>query len=155
MERKRWKRADVLKMYLRESWSRSTARPRIAEMIAHAFLKFHVIQSLSWCSYRDPNDALEKHAGISASSHFATKEASHPCFDSDSSRGVTVRYTSPCLHLQHTTDVTSGGGTGGSWWTELTRVLDVNEQLASRDTGQKRKILKLFGFSFFFGRTEN
>ena len=29
--------------------------------------------------------------------------ASHPCFDSDSSRGVTVRNTSPCVHLQHAT----------------------------------------------------
>ena len=37
MERKLWKRADVLKTYLRESWSRSTARPRIAETIAHSF----------------------------------------------------------------------------------------------------------------------
>ena len=40
-------------------------------------------------------------------------------------------------------DVTSGGGTGGSWWTVSTRVYcGVNEQLVSRDTGQKRKILK-------------
>ena len=39
--------------------------------------------------------------------------------------------------------VASGGGTGGSWWTVSTRVLcGVNEQLVSRDTGQKRKVLK-------------
>ena len=30
-------------------------------------------------------------------------DASHLCFDSDPSRGVTVRNTSLCLHLQHTT----------------------------------------------------
>ena len=40
-------------------------------------------------------------------------------------------------------DVTSGSGTGGSWWTVLIRVYcGVNEQLVSRDTGQKKKILK-------------
>ena len=71
--------------------------------------------------------------------------ASHPCFDVDSSRGVTVRNTHPCLHLQHYDfDVTSGGGTGGSWWTVSTRVhCGVNVQLVSRDTGpKKRNILK-------------
>ena len=45
-------------------------------------------------------------------------------------------------------DLTSGGGTDGSWWTVFTRVCcGVNEHLVSRDTGQKRKILKRF---FFF-----
>ena len=40
-------------------------------------------------------------------------EASHPCFDSDPSRGVTVRSMSPCLHFaSYDFDVTSGGGTG-------------------------------------------
>ena len=61
---------------------------------------------------------------------------------------------SPCKkHISSSTlaaydfDVTSGGGTGGSWWTVLTRVYCgmycvVNEQLVYRKTGQRRKILK-------------
>ena len=48
-------------------------------------------------------------------------------------------------------DVTSGGGTDGSWWTVLTRVYcGVNEQLVFRDTGQKRKIPQTGGMFFFF-----
>ena len=47
--------------------------------------------------------------------------------------------------------MTSGGGTGGSWWTVLIRVYcRVNEQLVSGDTGKKRKILKRREREFFF-----
>ena len=50
-----------------------------------------------------------------------------------------------CLYLQ----LTSGGGTGGSWWTGLTRVCcGVNEQLVSRDTGQKRNPQTVLSFVF-------
>ena len=43
----------------------------------------------------------------------------------------------------HDFDVTSGGGTGGLWWTAVVYVYcGVDEQLVFRDTGQKRKILK-------------
>ena len=48
-------------------------------------------------------------------------EASHPNFDPDSSRGVIVRNTSRCLHLQHTT---SGGGIGVLWWTAVAGIRD-------------------------------
>ena len=40
-------------------------------------------------------------------------------------------------------DVTSGGGTGRQWWTAVVHVYcGVDEQLVSKDTRQKRKILK-------------
>ena len=43
----------------------------------------------------------------------------------------------------HDFDVTSGGGTGGLWWTVVVHVYcGVDEQLVSWDAGQKRKILK-------------
>ena len=41
-------------------------------------------------------------------------------------------------------DVTSGVGTGGLWWTADV-YCGVDEQLVSRDTGQKRTILKRGG----------
>ena len=48
--------------------------------------------------------------------------------------------------------MTSGGGTGGSWWTVLIRVYcGVNEQLVSGDTVQKRKIIKRRERLVFFG----
>ena len=69
-------------------------------------------------------------------------EASHPCFDLDSSRGVIVRNTSLCPTLAaYDFDVTSGGGgTGRPWWTAVVHVYcGVDKRLVSKDTRKNRK----------------
>ena len=69
--------------------------------------------------------------------------ASHPHKFPDSLRGVIVRNTYHCLHVENNFDVTSGGGTVRLWWTAVVHMdCGVDEQLVSKDTRQKRKLLK-------------
>ena len=85
--------------------------------------------------------------GISAPSHFGTKCFRSLCWHLSLKQVILAliripHVVSPCeTHLRVYTCSIRLGGTGGSWWTVLTRVyFGVNEHLVSRDTGQKRNI---------------
>ena len=54
-EHKLWKRASVFKTSRRESWSRSTAGPRTADVTAHSSCKAHATQSRGGSSHCDPH----------------------------------------------------------------------------------------------------